>query len=150
MKTHSCSDANFVITGSSGNHHNENPRCRQWQHKVDIMITLGFQLNHWPLGESECNFVNAILSLCLLIGILRSFQDNVLRWMPWDLSDDKSALAQVMAWCHHKTAMTSANDSVLCCHIVSRVHNELRTKRQKLLWNCNIWFNDSISIRFNY
>ena len=25
--------------------------------------------------------------------------DNVLRWMPHDLTDDKSALVQVMAWC---------------------------------------------------
>ena len=27
--------------------------------------------------------------------------ENVLKWMVLDLTDDKSALVQVMAWCFH-------------------------------------------------
>ena len=36
----------------------------------------------------------------LLIGIFISSHDNVLQWMPQDLTDNKSTLVQVMAWCH--------------------------------------------------
>ena len=41
--------------------------------------------------------------MLLLVGILKSY-DNVLRWMPQDLTDDKSTLVQVMAWCHQATS----------------------------------------------
>ena len=46
-----------------------------------------------------CHFKTAIFNLVLLIGFLRSSNDNALRWKPWDLTDDKSTLVQVMAWC---------------------------------------------------
>ena len=39
----------------------------------------------------------------LLIEILKSF-DNALWWMPWNLTDDKSTLVQVMAWCRQATS----------------------------------------------
>ena len=57
-------------------------------------------LTHWPLGD-----LNSILKMCvifnlvLLTGIFRTSHDNALRWMPRDLTDDKSTLVQVMAWC---------------------------------------------------
>ena len=41
--------------------------------------------------------------VALLIEILKSF-DNALWWMPWNLTDDKSMLVQVMAWCHQATS----------------------------------------------
>ena len=50
-------------------------------------------------GRPGCNFKTAIFNLVLLIGILTSSKDNALRWMPRDLTDDKSTLVQVMAWC---------------------------------------------------
>ena len=50
-------------------------------------------------GRSGCDFKNEIFNLVLLIGIFRSSHDNAFRWMPWDLTDDKSTLVQVMAWC---------------------------------------------------
>ena len=40
----------------------------------------------------------------LLIGIFRSSHDNALQWMPQDLTDDKSILVQVMAWCRQATS----------------------------------------------
>ena len=49
-------------------------------------------------GRSWCDFKNEIFSLVLLIGIFRSCYDNALGWIPWDLTDDKSAFIQVMAW----------------------------------------------------
>ena len=48
-----------------------------------------------------CHFKTAIFNLVLLIGIFTSSNDNALRWMSWGLTDDKSALVQVMAWCRH-------------------------------------------------
>ena len=45
-----------------------------------------------------------IFNIALLIGIFKSSYDNVLRWMPQDLIDDKSTLLQVMAWCHQATS----------------------------------------------
>ena len=49
-------------------------------------------------------FKNVIFNLALLIGIFKSFYDNVISWMPQDLTDDKSTLVQVMAWCHQATS----------------------------------------------
>ena len=52
--------------------------------------------------------------------------------MPLDLTDDKSTLVQVMAWCRQATkqqAITWANvDLDLCRHMVSLGHNELNRR----------------------
>ena len=55
-------------------------------------------------GRSEYDPKNAIFNLVLLIGFFRSSNDNAPRWMPWDLTDDKSTLVQVMAWCRQATS----------------------------------------------
>ena len=47
---------------------------------------------------------NGIFNLTILIGIFKSSYDNVLRGMPQDLTDDKSTLVQVMAWCLQATS----------------------------------------------
>ena len=49
-------------------------------------------------------FENVIFNLALLIGIFKSSYDNVLRWMPQNLTDDQSTLVQVMAWCRQATS----------------------------------------------
>ena len=50
--------------------------------------------------EIKCSGIEAtLLNLVLLIGIFRSSHDNAFKWMPQDLTDDKSTLVQVMAWC---------------------------------------------------
>ena len=51
-----------------------------------------------------CDFKNLIFNLILLIGILRSLYDDALRWMPRNITDDKSTLVQVMAWCRQATS----------------------------------------------
>ena len=51
-----------------------------------------------------CHFKTVIFNLVLLIGIFTSSNDNALRWMPWHLTDDKSTLVQVMAWCRQATS----------------------------------------------
>ena len=61
-------------------------------------------LNSLAPGRPGCHFKTAIFNLVLLIGFFRSSNDNPPRWMPWDLTDDKSTLVQVMAWCHQATS----------------------------------------------
>ena len=60
-------------------------------------------VNSLAPGRSSWDFINVIFNLVLLIGVFKSSYDNVLRWMPQDLTGDKSTLVQVMAWCHQAT-----------------------------------------------
>ena len=95
-------DANFVINGGSRDYHYDNYLCqchhwrRSWHHNdtqfsgfepkpyPQLMLML---LTHWFLGD-----------LGAIIDSLRS-NDNALKWMPRNITDDKSTLVQVMAWC---------------------------------------------------
>ena len=61
-------------------------------------------INSLAPGRSKYDSKSVIFNLVLLISIFRSSHDNVLRWMPQDLSDDKSTLIQVMAWCRQATS----------------------------------------------
>ena len=65
-----------------------------WRNKA----TMNF--NSLAPGRPWCHFKTAIFNLVLLIGIFTLSKDNALRWMSWDITDDKSTLVQVMAWCH--------------------------------------------------
>ena len=67
-------------------------------HTSSIINTAG--INSLAPGRSEYDSKNVIFNLVLLIGIFKSSHDNALWWMPQDFTDDKSTLAQVMAWCH--------------------------------------------------
>ena len=74
-------------------------------HFWDVLITEarrdGIQLTHWLLKD-----LDAILKhkFVLLIGIYRSSYDQAPRWLPHDLTDDKSTLVEVMAWCRQATS----------------------------------------------
>ena len=61
-------------------------------------------VNSLAPGKSGCDSKNGIFNLVLLIGIFRSPHDNTLRWMPQDLTDNKSTLVQVIAWCRQATS----------------------------------------------
>ena len=63
------------------------------------MASLGLsELTHCP-RRFGCDFKNS--NYVLLIGIL---YDNALRWMPQNITDDKSTLVQVIAWCRQATS----------------------------------------------
>ena len=62
------------------------------------------RFNSLAPGRSECDSKTVIFYLVLLMGILRSSHDNALQWIPQDLTDDKSTLVQVMAWCRQATS----------------------------------------------
>ena len=57
-------------------------------------------INSLAPGRPGCHFETAIFNLVLLIGFFTSSKDNALRWMPRDLTDDKST----MAWCRQETS----------------------------------------------
>ena len=80
-----------------------------WCHQLILVLVMAWchqltLVNSFAPGTSECDSKDEIFNLVLLIGIFRSSHDNALRWMPQDLTDDKSALVQVMAWCHQATS----------------------------------------------
>ena len=56
-------------------------------------------LTHWLLGD-----LNLILEVILVNSGWGIFYEIALRWMPLDLTDDKSTLVQVMAWCRQATS----------------------------------------------
>ena len=74
-------------------HESQLPYANSYSHTRYISP---YSLTYWPLGDLN---VNVSLNLASVIGIFKSSYDNVLRWMPQDLTDDKSTLIQVMAWC---------------------------------------------------
>ena len=55
-------------------------------------------------GIFEMNFVQVIFKINLAIYGRSISSEIVLRWMSMDLTDDKSTLVQVMAWCHQATS----------------------------------------------
>ena len=69
-----------------------------------VWSTLLYIKNTMAPGGSQCDFKNIIFDLALLIDIFKSSYDYVLKWMPQDLTDDKSTLVQAMAWCRQATS----------------------------------------------
>ena len=60
-------------------------------------------LTHWPLGNFNKIKKNKFQLISVTDGCDIS-SDIALRWTSLDLSDDKSTLVQVMAWCHQATS----------------------------------------------
>ena len=72
-----------------------------------VSTDCGLTVNSLAPGRhrSRCHFKTAIFNLVLLIGIFTSFEDDALRWMPRDLTDDKSTLVKIMTWCRQATSL---------------------------------------------
>ena len=60
---------------------------------------LNLTFNSLTPGRFQFNFRKVIFRLTLVNGGWGISYEIVLRWMPQDLTDDKSTLVQVMAWC---------------------------------------------------
>ena len=56
--------------------------------------------NSFAPGRFQFNFRWVIFKLTLVNGGWGISNEIALRWMPLDLTDDKSTLVQVIAWCH--------------------------------------------------
>ena len=85
------------------------PRCSllvvhcKWSRQETQQETYLRLFNSLALGRSECDPKNVIFNLFSLIGIFRNSYNIALQWMPQDLTDDKSTLVHVMAWCCQAT-----------------------------------------------
>ena len=70
-----------------------------------ILIIMWFVPQHIGPQEIWLKFYKLInFKLLSRINILSFSCEIVIRWMPQDLTDDKSALVQVMAWCCQATS----------------------------------------------
>ena len=67
-------------------------------------VDMSLSLTHWSLGNLDAILKKSIFNLVSLTGICKTSYANTLRWMPLDLTEGKSRLVQVMAWCPQATS----------------------------------------------
>ena len=78
------------------------PSCAIWWYQcIDVCYDA---INSLAPGRFENNFQNVFFKLISWIDTLSNSCKTVLRRMPQNLSDDKSTLVQVMAWCRQATS----------------------------------------------
>ena len=113
--------------------------------------TLYVHLNSFAPGRSESDSKNVIFNLVLMSAVFRSPHDNALRWMPQDLTDDKSTFVQVMAWCRQATShyMSQCWLSSLSPYGVARPQwvNQAIWIYKKSHGFCNLLLTDRLSIQ---
>ena len=69
-----------------------------------IPVSAQKAFNSLAPGGFQINFRQVIFKLTLANGGWGMSHEIALRWMPLDLTDDKSTLVQVMAWCRQATS----------------------------------------------
>ena len=93
----------FATVGS-----NRSDLIKEWH--SPIYPIMWSRLNHFCMVNSlvpkRCGstFTRVYFKLILWIDILSIPSKIGLRWVPQNLADEKSPLAQVMAWCHQSTS----------------------------------------------
>ena len=75
-----------------------------WSERQTITMTKIFSLNSLAPGRFEQNFRKVIVKLISVTDGWVIFCKIALIWMSVDLTDDKSTLVQVMAWCRQATS----------------------------------------------
>ena len=65
---------------------------------------VGNQLTHWPLGDVKVIFKSMIFTHIIQNSNSCTCYEIAPRWMPQDLTEDLSALVQVMSWCRQATS----------------------------------------------
>ena len=73
-------------------------------HCISNHLTCHMTINSLAPGRFQFNFRWVIFKLTLVNGGWGISYEIALRWMPLDLTDDKSTLVQVMAWCCQATS----------------------------------------------
>ena len=73
----------------------------EWGH---IHVSLWPHFNSMAPGRFQFNLRKVIFKLTLVNGGWGISYEIALRWMPQDLTDDKSTLVQLMAWCRQATS----------------------------------------------
>ena len=78
--------------------------CGIWQGVHIKAWTIYRFLTRWPLGNfNDCLIRYLIFQIISVIDGWGIYYELALRWMSLDLTDDKSTLVQVMAWCRQAT-----------------------------------------------
>ena len=115
----------------------------------------GISLHSLAPERFQFNFRLVIFKLILVNGAWGISDEIALRWMPLDLTNDKSTLVQVMAWCHQATShdMSKCWPLDLCCQMASLGLNELiliiAPALPELLWLPTVWRCPYIEIAFS-
>ena len=73
-------------------------------HITDIPEVPQSCINSLAPGKFQFNFRKVIFKLTLVNGGWGTSYQIAFRWMPQDVTDDKSTLVQVMAWCRQATS----------------------------------------------
>ena len=94
-----CSLVNFEVSGLNRRQH-----VGTQEFYVSLCMLMVCCFNSLTPERFGYDYKNVIFSLALQTGIFRSSYENVIRWMPRDLTDDKSTLGQTMAWCRQATS----------------------------------------------
>ena len=97
---------------------------------------------HWSLGDLEAVLILQfpILSYKLI------YFDKSLSWMPYDLTDDKSALFQIMTWYRQaKSNYLRQYFPDLCCHMASLGNSELTHRGVKILFDIGLIISANLS-----
>ena len=68
--------------------------------KIVVCQCIEAPINSLAPGKFKWNFRYVIFKWILVIDVWGISYEIALRWMPQDLTDHKSTLVQVMAWCH--------------------------------------------------
>ena len=71
---------------------------------ITVCVLFRTSINSLAPGRFNFNFRQVIFKLILVNGGWGISYEIALRWMPLDLTDDKSTLVQVMAWCRQATS----------------------------------------------
>ena len=74
-------------------HQDKPDLCIWWPHAE-------YPLTHWPLGKCGSNFKSISFKLI----IQNSCREITVKWIPQNLTNEKSTLVQVMACCHQATS----------------------------------------------
>ena len=107
--------------------------------------TVQVNFNSLAPVKFEWNFRCLIFQIISVIDGWGISCELTLRWMSLDLTDDKSALVQVMAWCHQATShyLSQCWPKSLSPYGVTRPQ-WVKTHNNKLLWSllclCNCMF----------
>ena len=115
----SCTSHQFILTARM-----EVQVCRNVIHTA---YKYRKHINSLAPGRFEWNFRWIFIRQSVIYGL--SFCcEVVLRWMSLDLSDDKSTMVQVMAWCHQATShyLSQCWPRFMSPYGVSLGHNELK------------------------
>ena len=120
---------------SNNNNNNNNEGKKDLISWLTYLSNISLTLTAWLVGPRLCdsNFKSILFKLILQIRSLGTTCEIALRWMPQNLTNEKSKLVQVLAWCHQATSPYPSEPTLNlnhCHHMVSQSlgHSELIQK----------------------